>query len=298
MLWLIILFSGWIARAIEAPQLRCLNVSENGQVTLTWIAPATTADFSRYEVYFSMDGVAFEQVGQIATSTTTTFTHTGADAINNPHCYYFVNACSTVDCQSSDTLCTLEFYLTNQGNGLALLNWSPARTPSLPTFANNYEFYREYPAGVWTNLGSTSSLLARDTISICEANLAYRIELADASGCRNVSRIQSDLFSDATAPDIPQLDSVSVDFGTSAIQIGWERAFTEDVFAYIVYHHENGMWIPVDTVYGLEQTTWTDTQNPSSQAQEYRVAALDSCMNSSAMSESQHNITSNATYDI
>lgn len=295
---LVCLCSGFFAFAIEAPQLRCVNVDANGNVTITWIAPNSTADFNRYVIYYSADGTTYSQLGQINNALTTTYTHTGANALNNPRIFYYITACSLTECAFSDTLSTLDFTLANQGNGLAVLNWGSAHEPDLPTFAPQYEIFREYPAGVWTRQGSTHQLIYRDTIDICESQLGYRVELADGSGCRNVSRIQSDIFSDMTAPDIPQLDSVSVIYQDSRIQLGWEQAFSPDVFAYIIYHLENGLWIPADTVYGIDNTTWTDVVNPSNAEQQYRVAALDSCMNSSAMSSPQHNIRLFADYDL
>lgn len=295
---LVLLYCGFFAFAIEAPQLRCVNVDTSGNVTITWVAPASTADFNRYVIYCSDDGITYSQLGQLNNALATTYTHTGANALNNSRLYYYVAACSLTECAFSDTLSTIDFTLSNQGNGIAVLNWGPVHEPALPSFAPQYEIFREYPAGFWSPRATTNQLIYRDTIDICETTLGYRVELVDDNGCRNISRIQRDIFTDMTAPDIPQLDSVSVNYQDSRIQLGWEQALSTDVFAYIIYHLENGLWIPVDTVYDIDNTTWTDPVNPSNADQQYRVAALDSCMNSSAMSTSQHNIRTFATYDL
>lgn len=237
-------------------------------------------------------------LGQITNALTTTYTHTTADALNQAQLYYYVSACSATTCVSSDTVAAIEFYLSNLGNGLATLNWSAPTVPLLDSYNSQYEIFREFPAGVWTSIANTSQATFRDTIDICQATLGYRIELADESGCRNVSRHLSDQFSDTYAPEIPQLDSVSVDFQTSRIVLGWEQSMAEDAFAYIIYHFENGLWVPLDTVSGRNNTTWTDLVNPATATQQYRVATLDSCMNSSPMCDPQHNIRANATYDI
>lgn len=285
--------AGW---AISPPQLRCVSVDATGDVTLSWLQPADATGFNQYLIYASPDGTSFNQIGQLNSLTTTTFLHSGANAVNQPLIYYYVAACSANECAFSDTLSTLEFYLSNQGSGLAVLNWSPIHTPSLPSSATSYDIFREYPAGVWSPIGESTALIYRDTIDICSSMLSYRVELADASGCRSVSRVQRDLFSDVTAPDMPQLDSVSVDYTTSTIRLGWEPALSPDVTAYIIYHLENGLWVPADTVDGV--TTWVDDVNPATATQQYRVAALDSCLNSSAMSDPQHNIRVTATYDL
>ena len=284
-------------RAIDPPQLRCMAVDATGAVTLSWVMPANTAGFAYYEIFYSLNGTTFTSVGQVNTVTTTTFVHTTADAINNARCYYYVVAVAGSQSASSDTLAPIELYLTN-GNGTAVLNWDAPSAPPLPTYSGVYDIVREYPATVWNTIGTTPALVYRDVIDVCEATIGYRVELADASGCRNVSRPLYDVFFDRTAPDIPQLDSVSVDFQTSRIRLGWERSGNEDVFAYIIYHLENGLWVPIDTVWDIDNNSWEDLANSSDVQHQYRIAALDSCMNSSPMSDSQHNILCNATYDL
>ena len=297
-LLLVWLWTAWsLLWAIDPPQLRCLAVDATGAVTLTWLPPANTAGFTMYEVFYSTDGNTFTSVGQVTNANTGTFVHTSADAINNAWCLYYVTAVAGAQSASSDTLAPIELYLTN-GNGNAVLTWDAPHAPALPTYSGVYDIVREYPATVWTAIGTTPALVYRDVIDVCEATIGYRVELADASGCRNVSRPLYDILSDRTAPDIPQLDSVSVDFQTSRIRLGWERSGNEDVFAYIIYHFENGLWVPIDTVWDIDNTSWEDLTNASDVQHQYRIAALDSCMNSSPMSDPQHNILCNATYDL
>ena len=284
-------------RAIDPPQLRCLAVDATGAVTLTWVPPANTTGFTNYEIFYSIVGTTFTSVGQVNDVTATTFIHTTADAINNARCYYYVTAVAGTQSASSDTLAPIELYLTN-GNGTAILNWDAPHAPALPSFADAYDILREYPATVWNTIGSTSALVYRNVTDVCEATIGYRVELADASGCRNVSRPLHDIFTDRTPPEIPQLDSVSVDFTNSRIRLGWERSFAEDVSAYIIYHFESGLWVPVDTVFGMNNTTWVDAVNGADAMQQYRIAALDSCLNSSPMSEAQHNIRVTSTHDL
>ena len=284
-------------RAIDPPQLRCLAVDATGAVTLSWVMPANTAGFTQYEIFYSVDGTTFSSVGQVNTVTTTTFVHVDADAVANARCCYYVSAVAGTQSAPSDTLATIELYLTN-ANGTAVLNWDAPHAPSLPSFSGDYDVRREYPADTWNAVATVPNLLYRDVIDVCEATIGYRVELADASGCRNVSRPQYDIFTDRTPPEIPQLDSVSVDFQNDRIHLGWERSDNADVIAYIIYHYENGLWIPIDTVYDIDNTSWTDTENPADVPQQYRIAALDSCLNSSPMSDPQHNFRATATYDL
>lgn len=298
-LFFLFLFCSLSLSAIDAPQLRCLSVQSTGAVTLTWLAPADLSGFDHYAVYYATSaGGPFTMVAQIADAATTSYTHTGAQAMLNAQCFYYVEACSFNTCVSSDTLVTIEFYLSNYGNGTAVLNWDAPCVPLLPSMSSDYEVWREFPSGVWTNVGSTTGLIYRDIVDVCEASLGYRVELSDASGCKNVSRSLSDIFSDYTSPEVPQLDSVSVDFNTQQIQLGWEPSSSPDVNAYIIYHKEGNMWISVDTVYGENHNFWYDAIRESNQIQHYRIAAMDSCLNTSPMTDAQHNFTLVATYDI
>lgn len=296
---MLFLFNSLTLLAIERPQLRCLEVNAAGDVVLTWLQPADVNDFTRYEIYSTSDiATPFTLVGQELNATTTTFTHIGADAVNLPHRYYYIKMVSPVTDFTSDTLVTIEFYLSNFGNGVAVLNWDAPITPVLPSFSNDYEIFKEYPAGIWNEIGTSRNFLYRDTIDVCSATIGYRVELADASGCRNVSRIQSDFFVDRFAPEILQIDSVSVNYNTSQIQIGWSASSAPDASAYIIYHFEGNVWVPIDTVHGHNATTWFDTNNPSDVTQQYRIAVLDSCLNSSPMSDAQHQIRLFVEYDL
>ena len=108
--------------AIDPPQLRCLAVDGTGAVTLTWLPPANTAGFTMYEVFYSTDGNNFTSVWQVTNANTGTFVHTFADAVANARCFYYVTMVAGTETATSETLTTIELYLTN-GNGSAVLNW-------------------------------------------------------------------------------------------------------------------------------------------------------------------------------
>lgn len=286
--------------ALDRPSIRCLEVKENGDVLVSWLPSADMVGFLRYEIYHAAEqSDPFVLVGSVSSSTSQNFLHPGADAIAKPHCYYYVRAVGLQGSFDSDTLSTIEFYLSNSGTGLAVLNWSSPMAQPLPSYASQYNIWKSYPMGSWSSLTDVQGLVYRDTIDVCDAAIGYRVELADNSGCRNVSRWLSDRFTDMTAPDIPILDSVTVDESSQRIMLGWEVSTSPDVYAYIIYLQENGVWIPIDTVYGLTNTQWTDTErDPASAIYSYRVAALDSCLNSSPMTDLQKTMRLTYSYDV
>ncbi len=297
LIWILI-FSFSSCFALTSPQLRCLEVADNGNVTLHWLAPTDMSGFLRYEVFYSNDlSAPFTQIDVIANSSTVNYLHAGANA-NGQNCYYYITSISSTSTFFSDTLATIEFYLTNPGNGTALLNWSPPRTPLLATHNTTYDIYKEFPTTVWQHRGTAPALMFRDTIDVCDAAIGYRVELSDASGCKNVSRIMSGQFSDMIPPAITSLDSVSVDINSRQIILGWSASQSSDAVAYIIYYDDDNLWIPLDTLYGIHNTFWIDTlHNPVSATHRYRIAVLDSCWNSSPMSTAQRTMQLSSTYD-
>ncbi len=78
-------------------------------------------------------------------------------------------------------------------------------------------------------------------------------------------------------PDIPVLDSVSVDLISQHVLIGWQPSADPNTKGYIIYESAGGgVGIPIDTVWGITSTTYTDLKlDPKSSARPYRIAALD-----------------------
>ncbi|HHU46615.1 MAG TPA: hypothetical protein GXZ40_01810 [Bacteroidales bacterium] len=285
------------AHALNSPQLRCLEVDNNGDVTLHWLIPTDISDFVRYEIFYSNSLTApFSQIAILNNSNTTDYFHAGANA-NGQNCYYYVAAISSFSTYFSDTLATIELYLTNTGNGIALLNWSPPISPRLPTYNSSYDINKEFPFNVWNYAGSSPALSFRDTIDVCSATISYRVELSDSSGCKNISRKIGDIFQDMVPPAIPQLDSVSVN-ANNQIVLGWSPSTSSDANAYIIYYFDDNLWVPLDTLYGIHNTFWVDSlHDPTQQIHRFRIATLDSCLNSSPMSLQQRNMQLAATYD-
>ena len=294
--------------ALNNPSLRCVTVLSNGAVQLTWIHPTDLSEFNHYELFYSLNGVNFTLFNTINPITpgnpdVNSAVHLDANANVNPKIYYYMAAVSNSGViYRSDTLITIEFYLTNPGNGLAQLNWSAPIIPLLPSYSSNYDVYKKNPSDAdFVFLRGVSALSFVDTINICQNTVAYKVVLSDMqANCRNVSRIQSDIFNDMTYPSIPVFDSVSVDFNTGQTILGWNPSLSSDAVAYIIYYLDPGnLWIPLDTVYGRNNTSWIDLVNdPSTSVFNYRIAALDSCLNSSPMTNPQKTMMISYTLDV
>src|SRR4029079_17327132 len=104
-------------------------------------------------------------------------------------------------------------------------------------------------------IDSTQSLNYVDSISICNSQVNYRIEIGDSLGCISVSNVDGDIFQDPIIPDIPVMDSVSVSASNTAL-IGWTQSTSPDVVGYVVYQFLNGIWTAIDTVWGGTTTSY------------------------------------------
>lgn len=266
-----------------SPSLRCLAVQPNGDVQLTWVPiPNLVNTFNSYHIYTAASpNGPFTELDSIFNINTNTYTHVGAGA-NNQSIYYCIRTRSGCEgiiySPALDTLQTLFLTVTDPNNGTnAQLNWTPLANPLPQTSAGIYRIYKESPLGTWTQIGTSTDTNYTDPLVVCSDSINYRIELDDAAGCTSVSNIDGRLFQNITAPGVVVIDTASVDANGNA-QIGWEPGPDTDVIGYIIYQNQNGVYIPIDTVQGYNNTVFT---NPNSSAdagsESYAIAAFDSC---------------------
>ncbi len=273
---------------VESPQPRCVSVLPNGDVTLTWSTPADTGGtFNSYQIYTSSSAAGpFTLLDSIFVYGQTSYTHIGANA-NVAPVYYYIETRSgcagQVYSTAKDTVESIHLTVSNPSNGTAVLSWNPIASPSISTSSGIYNIYQEFPIGSWTLVGTTTSLSFIDTIMVCNATVNYRVEIADNTGCTSVSSIDGGLFQNIIVPAIPVFDTLSVDNSNNAL-MNWNVNPSLDVAAYIVYRFDGTAWIPIDTVYGINNTNYNYSLSDADLASEqYRLAAFDTCGNVSPL---------------
>lgn len=274
---------------VLSPNVHCLAVQPNGDVTLTWDQPVDTANtFNSYHIFSSTNpNGPFTVVDSVFNYNQLSYTHAGANANAGP-VYYTVQTRAGCAGQQFwpplDTMSTMYLQVVNNNNGTATLNWNNISNPAPGSQSGQFLIYREYPTGTWVLIDSTTQLTYLDNISVCSSQVNYRIEIYDTLGCWSVSNIDGDLFQDPGIPAIPSIDSVSVDASGNAI-VGWQPSTVPDVVGYVVYQYINGIWTAVDTLFGVNNTNYTNLiSNADLQSEQYVIAAFDSCGNISAFS--------------
>lgn len=279
---------------VASPQPKCVSVLPNGDVTLSWLTPTDPAGtFNGYFIFkSSTPGGPFTVVDSILTLNQATYTHIGANA-NVARVYYFIRTRSgcfgMVYSPPVDTISTIHLNVINPSNGTASLVWNPVSSPKIATSSGIYSIYQEYPTGVWTLAGTTTNLSFIDSIFICNATLNYRVETADSTGCISVSSVDGGTFQNIIVPDTPVFDTLSVDDANNAL-MSWNVSPSTDVIGYIIYKVIGGANIPVDTVLGINNTSYNYLSSDADLGYEgYYLAALDSCGNPSLLGSVVYN---------
>ncbi|MGQ0828065.1 MAG: hypothetical protein ACT4ON_06695, partial [Bacteroidota bacterium] len=290
--------------SVNSPQPHCISVLPNGDITLTWSTPADPGGtFNSYHIYTSLAvGGPYTLLDSVFTYTQTAYTHVGANGNTASRYYYIATRYTGGSGQAYsapiDTIRSIFLNVINPGNGTALLFWNSIATPALVSSTGTYNIYQEYPLGVWTLTGTTKNLNFIDTIFICNDTINYKVEIADATGCTSVSSIDGGKFQNTIVPVTPVLDTLSVDDNNNA-QMNWSVNTSPDVEAYVVYKANGLLWIPIDTVYGINNTSFTYLlSNAQLGSEEYRIAAYDTCSKISPMGVSFKTIYLTSSSDI
>lgn len=269
---------------VEAPLLHCTSVLANGDVTISWTPPADTASsFDRYEIWSATSAAGpYVRIGTETNYNATTFIHIGANAHLESRFYFMktVSGCGGgYVSEPSDTLRTM-FLKVTDGGGIAELSWNPVSIPLQGYLTGWYNIYMEYPAGTWTLMDSTPEGTENYShiVAVCDHILNFRVEVLHATGCLSISNRAGDAFHDVTAPLVPVIHYVSVDTFNSSIHIVWEESPSGDTQGYIIMHRINGQWIPIDTLYGIGNTSYNDLNvNAKEGSYGYGILAFDSC---------------------
>jgi gliding motility-associated-like protein len=288
---------------VDAPSVRCVSVEPNGDIILNWIAPPDPENFfNDYQLYHSNSAAGpFSLITTLNIYTQSGYTHVGANGQNVANYYHVItrSGCTGIEESiPSDTLAAMLLGVNNL-SGIAQLNWIPLHDPNLPTSSGIYNVYKEYPLGSWTFLGTTTQTTYLDTITLCYADINYRVEMDDASGCTSVSSVDGDLFQDLTPPSVPVIDSVSVDPLTGIVSVGWNVNPSGDTQGYIIYLFNGASYDSIASVSGINNTGFVNAaSNAQTFIETYAIAAFDSCGNLSPYSAPHNTILSDSYLDI
>lgn len=260
---------------VTPAKIDCIQVRANGDLTINWTAAIDpNANFTRYELHSVQSGL----ISTFNSIASTSFTFTPFVANSD----YFIKTFSGNPCviaQNSDTVHPINLNVTpSASGGIAQLSWNS------PFFDNsghsgNYQVFREFPSGTWTEIGQTVFNFGQffDTIDICSADLNYLIQFTEGTGCTFISSIDGGAFIDETPPtDKPIIQSVSIDTISGSPVITWNAITVPDTYGYIIYFGNSST--EVDTAVGINTTSYTYTLSPEIDSVSFSISAIDSCL--------------------
>ncbi|NOY36776.1 MAG: gliding motility-associated C-terminal domain-containing protein [Chlorobi bacterium] len=89
---------------------------------------------------------------------------------------------------------------------------------------------------------------------------------------------------DTIPPVTPVLEYISVDPGNGNTSLFWEPSPDSDVLGYIIYRMQNNVWVPIDSLFRADDTTYTDlTSRAAFFPESYVIAAFDTTRNRSPL---------------
>lgn len=192
--------------------------------------------------------------------------------------------------QAPDLQCVVD-----STNGNITLYWSnPATNPcgafvQYTIYASSTGANGPYNPVAVTNQAAVSFVL---TNYLSQSTQWYFYMQSDYN-CPGATVLQSDTVSNQP-PGIPTIINVTVQNGRAVIN--WQEDPSPQTYFYIVYYYEgNGNARHIDTIYGRENTTFTDVnpaagENPNVNSVMYTVSAQDSCGQASAFTVDQNTI--------
>ena len=162
------------------------------------------------------------------------------------------------------------------------LQWNKP-TDVCGTFTNFDLYGRDNNLAIFQKIGSYNTFILSN-LNIKLSNLKnWEFYLVYHKACNGVDSIFSDTIQIDNSPPInSDLDSVSVDLMSQKAILGWNKNSSKDVKGYIIYHvtGTNSVIADTNSTYYLDR----GIRSPGQVAENYSIAAFDSCNNTSLIS--------------
>jgi gliding motility-associated-like protein len=168
-------------------------------------------------------------------------------------------------------------HVSVSGNLFVRLIWTNTTNSCGPFIG--YNIYRS------TNLNGPYTLVYTETNqaatsyddNITNSSIVYYYYMVSDFNCPGATLLSSDTL-DSSDPEPPIINYVTVK--NNAAEINWTPGASPETYGYILYRVISGNNIPIDTIYGKNNTTYTDFTAPVNvDSVSYTLASIDSCFN-------------------
>jgi len=271
------------AQGQSSATLTCLEVQGNS-VNISWTTAPNAVTFVTNHIYASDGTGSFSEIIQ-STNLSGSFLFAGANALTNSCCVYIQtedNVGGSPAFSNSETFCST--FLTANASvsppGFVELQWNSPSSNAAWLAAINAEVWLEYPAGVWNKIATLPGAATSFNyeVTVCGEQLNFQIRYSGLPNCDFASNTAGGVFSDQTAPAIPTITAVTVNPSTGQAELNWSVNTSGDTDGYIVYSCNGTTVNLIDTVFGINNTQFSDLlSNTSSGPECYLLSAIDTC---------------------
>jgi gliding motility-associated-like protein len=289
------------------PTSFCANVdpAAGGFVFLSWDAPSPIGDVVSYTIY-KFDGANYVPINTTFDENVLSYDDQTGNPFTDAQQYYIVSNGS--DFSESDQVPISSMFLevgrTNDFS-IALLEWNTPLVPMPPGATTTIERKID---GVDLDYVAIETLTGvhvsyRDTLfGLCtpsddiKIQVDYRIVLNHGT-CTMYSNEARNEFKDKLPPDMPQIETVTIDPFTGDLTVYWYPISAPDLFRYLVQR-----WISptvannVGFVYPGEPTEFIYEDAPTSQASLMQVISFDDCGNDQSADTQVSSIYAQSSY--
>jgi hypothetical protein len=256
----------------------------NGQVTLTWRAPATDGG-SRITDYVIARSTSPTSGFQLINDGVSTETRAVITGLNNGTTYYFrIQARNEAgDSRFVQSAGFTPFQPVAAPTGLTgtvssgrvILSWQAPASPTRPITDYVIQFRRDEVGSAWTTFRDAVTPTRTTTVTGLQNGVAYlfRVAAVNANGIG--------LFTDGTARFVPVAPPAAPSgvVGTGAagtISLSWAAAASTSVApvtGYVVQYRSGTTWVNLPQSFGSDQTSATITTLTNPAGYRFRVAA-------------------------
>jgi gliding motility-associated-like protein len=283
-----------VLHAQQEPQLDCMQVATNGDVTLQWTPPNDpTGQFDHYEIVYSISPLlTFNSVANNLTPISqNSFTHVTNLSLDNSYYYavlaWFNDGAGGTVAFSSDTLRTIHLEASDATfscpncEGIPILEWNLPNDDASLWVGWTIEVFIQEPAGTWSLITVLPSDLTEylHYIYNCDPlQMNFYIRLLSPWGCEFISNEASGLFEDGVFPFSGILSTISYN-ANDDVELEWQPSLDPDVAGYTIYRCDGN----TDSLFQINDVnifTFLDLMPLSIEdAVSYKVAAVDVCKN-------------------
>lgn len=264
----------------------CINVNDDGSTQLTWspIDDDPQNAFENYQVFSSeSNGNNFQLVANLPDMNADNFIDNNVDANEGPVLYnvHTQSICNEFTYSEESYAISSIFLEAEQiAVGVIELNWNHLAAPPPEGSADEFLVQKRHPhdTGPWETIGTTSQTTYIDTNYICTDSIGYRVVLENnLHGCNSTSNAVHDLFENRR-PFPAHVYYLTVDTATGDASLAWDENNAPHTVGYIVWQEINLQNMIIDTIWGANDTTYTNTNsNANFESEKYGIAVLDSC---------------------